>query len=57
MKWSFEHIILYVQMIFSYNLCSTYVSSMQAFIQDFGPGGVGWTQGGCRQILIPAHHS
>ena len=30
-------------MIFSYNFStkSTYVSSTQAFIQDFGPGGVG----------------
>ena len=42
----------------SYNIIvRTYVSSTQAFIQDFGPGGVGWSQEGCRQILIPAHHS
>ena len=50
MKWSFQH---YVQMNISY---STYVSSTQAFIHEFGPGGVGWTQGGC-QISIPAYRS
>ena len=33
---------------------------VQAVIQEFCPGGVarvGWTQGGCLQISIPAYHS